>query len=1153
MINATFATTPTTPGQPVKGASPVGGGLFALSMLAVGAGDTAVDPNGADIAADAPARQALAAPGIALPTPVGASVLDPALAWLPAVDIPVPAPLDVPPVLARVASDPAAAVFVARPALRAQPVLRSGTAVAALTAPALAPVALPVVRPEQGTIDPSRAQGRVPVARGSGSTAAADTQADAAVLPADEIETDSVPRRERDPLAALRERPSTSASPADDRQPAVSAAEGRLTANLPAHDVVPELPGDTARPDGAAAGTAAPTAPRVRGDMATGSTIETPPALAITVKTQAVTGSPTDHDAPELPNDTTVSDRPRAGIAAPAARQARQDAGAAPMVGVPAAAVAAAVGPRLVPDTSTDVGAPGLPSDAAAPDRSVSTDVQPTAKPTQRDAAASPMVDPHAGRGGASDLQPAADDVRRGAAGPSTSPTIENLPVRHDTQVASAVVIQADDVVAGEPLPPGTAAPTRRMDESRPGERVARDPQAAVVLRQSDAETSRQLPSSGPGRSAAGDAVLPPQRVTPLSQPATNPSPASITPGEDVAPASLPERATTIASGPVAPMVTPMVVAPDDGPTKAVAARKAVAGASAQPRSGNRPVVEALRAKSATAQTDEDVTHSPEPSPRASPDTVAAILPSAPPPIAVPVEHVVASSPHIVSSASDGGFVAPRDQTAALDRRPTERVAVPTPAGSAPAIVRDDAAAITQGFAGDARHDATVADRPPATPPTAVAQTAARPLQTPGVAQPRPPSPPAGSTEIAATQQTGPRVAQGAAPGGATVIAPKAALSRASKQDAGVLQSVDRGSVSPRQADSIAPAMPRIATPASVQRPADAAPTPRTASIVPSATAEITRARAPSAPGAVPQAADAAAIGTPIVAVAAPVGVAGETVSPEPMASGLPVTPAEPRPTFMREVSGHVRQTVALAPQSRAVSQPTAGVTAPAAQVFGAAMHAAGVTDERKRVDPSDPSIVAAVAPSPVREVAATADAGQPTLDMRQDGWPTHMVDHIEALRDAANATDTRIRLVPDALGAIDIAVKTVGDAIHVRFAAEDATTRTMIEEAQPRLAEIAQERGLKIGQTIVEPAAAQSQSNAGQSNAGQSNAGQSNQPSTGQQPAGQQQASAQAQAGQQQPRQQSQQQQAASPRQPAAGARAPSHDKDAAGNGRIA
>ncbi|MCP3734979.1 flagellar hook-length control protein FliK [Sphingomonas sp. RP10(2022)] len=268
-----------------------------------------------------------------------------------------------------------------------------------------------------------------------------------------------------------------------------------------------------------------------------------------------------------------------------------------------------------------------------------------------------------------------------------------------------------------------------------------------------------------------------------------------------------------------------------------------------------------------------------------------------------------------------------------------------------------------------------------------------------------------------------------------------------------------------------------------------------------------------------------------------------------PAALSTPSAPAPQRQTFVREVAGTPRQTVALRPQAAPARQPAAGTTAPAAEVFGAAMHAASA-DERERGEPLAPTIAAVAAPAEVRPATTVADTGQPTLDTTRGDWPNTMIDHIERLRDAADAQDTRIRLVPDALGAIAVSVKSVGDAIHVRFAAEDATTRALIEDASPKLAQIAEERGVRIGQTIVEavPASAANQQQAGgqQPSNGQS----SGQSAAGQSPAGnQQQTAAQPQTGQQQPRQQ----QPSTPRQPDRPARAPTRDSDAAADGRLA
>lgn len=149
----------------------------------------------------------------------------------------------------------------------------------------------------------------------------------------------------------------------------------------------------------------------------------------------------------------------------------------------------------------------------------------------------------------------------------------------------------------------------------------------------------------------------------------------------------------------------------------------------------------------------------------------------------------------------------------------------------------------------------------------------------------------------------------------------------------------------------------------------------------------------------------------------------------------------------------------------------------PAAIVFGAAIASAFAQDQRSgvsdRPSPQDQALqVLASAVGSTHSlgaVPAAASAQQSALDMRRDDWPQAMIDRIEALRDAANANDTRIRLVPDALGKVDVSIRRDGDAVHVQFNAEVPATRTLIAEAQPKLAEIAQARGIKLHQTSVD------------------------------------------------------------------------------------
>jgi flagellar hook-length control protein FliK len=156
-----------------------------------------------------------------------------------------------------------------------------------------------------------------------------------------------------------------------------------------------------------------------------------------------------------------------------------------------------------------------------------------------------------------------------------------------------------------------------------------------------------------------------------------------------------------------------------------------------------------------------------------------------------------------------------------------------------------------------------------------------------------------------------------------------------------------------------------------------------------------------------------------------------------------------------------------------AVPEPAPRGAAPAAEVFGAAIRAAVGKDDdaaphRESAD-TGPLPIGALGLEPQRHaVAATGDVQQAPLDTRQGNFPHQMIDRIEQLHDDANAQDTRIRLIPDALGQIDVTMRRDGDAVHVHFAAEQAATRTLLENARPQLADLAAARGLNLGQTSV-------------------------------------------------------------------------------------
>lgn len=215
--------------------------------------------------------------------------------------------------------------------------------------------------------------------------------------------------------------------------------------------------------------------------------------------------------------------------------------------------------------------------------------------------------------------------------------------------------------------------------------------------------------------------------------------------------------------------------------------------------------------------------------------------------------------------------------------------------------------------------------------------------------------------------------------------------------------------------------------------------------------------------------------------------------------TSVPLSTAEPPPaqSIAPTIGDHVTQAeakgapvaarlhadstpVALVPTDP--SAPAITVTAtpqPAGQVFAAAM-AASTWHERipRTTEPGQSDAAAALGiaasaqPSEQIAVKATGDSGGTALDLTQDSGLQRMIDRIETLHDdasdRANARDTRIRLIPDALGSVDVSVRQEGDRVHVHFTAGLEATRTLLADAQPRLTDLAAARGVRIGGTSV-------------------------------------------------------------------------------------
>ena len=149
---------------------------------------------------------------------------------------------------------------------------------------------------------------------------------------------------------------------------------------------------------------------------------------------------------------------------------------------------------------------------------------------------------------------------------------------------------------------------------------------------------------------------------------------------------------------------------------------------------------------------------------------------------------------------------------------------------------------------------------------------------------------------------------------------------------------------------------------------------------------------------------------------------------------------------------------------------PVIGAAVPALRAFAAGI--AATTARPPRLFSDEEPLATPLAPTSSADSALQrldpAPRALPPIDMRREDWTRALIDRIGAVHDVANARDTRITLVPDALGKIEVALRQDGDTVHVQFAADAPATRALLADAQPRLAELAEARGLRLGDASV-------------------------------------------------------------------------------------
>lgn len=266
-----------------------------------------------------------------------------------------------------------------------------------------------------------------------------------------------------------------------------------------------------------------------------------------------------------------------------------------------------------------------------------------------------------------------------------------------------------------------------------------------------------------------------------------------------------------------------------------------------------------------------------------------------------------------------------------------------------------------------------------------------------------------------------------------------------------------------------------VARPAAAAVAVDAVPTAAISADPAAATPVPVTAPAPRAvqdAPAVERAPIAGEAAAPVVPVAAPL--------PQPVAVAPPITRIAALPVADDVPAAEAAGPDGVAPTRRRVADapaPLPQATRVTAAAAPAPMVDTGFVDTdtaapraRRDDDLSVPTTGPAIAPdaATLRPVAAAGHSAQPALDTRQPQWVEGMIDRIETLREASGTNgsgETRIRLSPDALGDVEVAIRTGDDGkLHVRFNSDNADAGRLLADAQPRLVQMAEARGLKLG-----------------------------------------------------------------------------------------
>ena len=212
-------------------------------------------------------------------------------------------------------------------------------------------------------------------------------------------------------------------------------------------------------------------------------------------------------------------------------------------------------------------------------------------------------------------------------------------------------------------------------------------------------------------------------------------------------------------------------------------------------------------------------------------------------------------------------------------------------------------------------------------------------------------------------------------------------------------------------------------------------------------------------------------IGPPVILLA-PLIVATASPAPAPVPEGSPLVPPASLPATKGETSP-TPERPSPAPHHPVAASVQPAPSFPLTQALAALVRSA--VDDHDEAAPriegvraADASASASPVSSGIRITPPAALPSTAPLDTRRAEWIEALVDRIEEHRTIGNDRVAHIRLSPDSLGGVDVRIRQEGDRIHVSFTTDTAQARTLLTDAAPRLAELADARGLKLGDTGV-------------------------------------------------------------------------------------